>query len=216
MTDVRIIPILFSSRMVCALLDDRKVVTRRTVSPQPSAQLCYIMAGSSCGKWGYPSEGCANVWGEPFHVPPDLSEAALARLWTPPCHANDVLWVRETWSEDDGQFMYRADYLNAEDLAKATMIRWHPSIHMPRKAARIFLRVANVSVERLHDIPDADLVSEGVNVVHPLAKRREEFAALWNSTVKRPAAVSRYGWDANPWGWRIAFARCEKPEGFDG
>lgn len=93
---------------------------------------------------------------------------------------------------------------------------WHPSIHMPKEAARIWLKVTDVRVERLHDITGKSVLREGINShVHPDAdyfdgNQREVFAELWNSTIKK-TDIGRYDWDANPWVWVIEFERCEKP-----
>lgn len=85
---------------------------------------------------------------------------------------------------------------------------------MPKEAARIWLKVTDVRVERLQDMDKMDAVKEGIdtrlciNLNHALAK----FKKLWNSTIKK-SDLDRYGWDANPYVWVIEFERCEKPEG---
>ena len=81
---------------------------------------------------------------------------------------------------------------------------WRPSIHMPKEAARIFLKVKKVRVERLQDIDDDGVVSEGLKIGDP-------FDELWDSTIKK-ADIDRYGWKTNPWVWVIEFERCEKTE----
>lgn len=191
-------PMLFSTEMVQAILKDRKTVTRRAVKPQPKAAL-YPMPDSMC--W----PGC-------------FANCEEERVYRPPFQTGDILWVRETWAKSmAGTFMYRAD-------DKAIMVeRWHPSIHMPREAARIFLRVTDVRSERLNDITDAQAKAEGVSMPLPAQKDPEyaeyiggyygAFADLWDSTIK-PKDIPTYGWDANPWVWVIEFERCEKPRGF--
>ena len=115
--------------------------------------------------------------------------------------------------------MYRADNLirwderepKDDEFHLSDIIRelnWCPSIHMPREAARIFLRVTDVRVERLWEImyvppgPDNPIVKEGV-------KYGCDFIAVWENTIK-PADRDRYGWDANPWVWVICFKRIPK------
>ena len=94
--------------------------------------------------------------------------------------------------------------------------KWHPSIHMPKEAARIWLKVKDVRVERLQEINGKDVLKEGVNsLVHPDAfyfdmNQREMFERIWNSTIKK-SDLDRYGWEANPYIWVIEFERCEKP-----
>lgn len=225
-------PILFSTEMVRAILDGRKTVTRRVIKPQPGEELAYIWGGSNHGKWSFSpyNESCyeehraANDW----------------MYWTPPCHTDDVLWVRETWAygctfATERKLFYRADG-DSDDV-----YRWRPSIHMPREAARIWLRVTGVRVERLQEISYEDLRREGGKSDFYMFKRCracgygephypecdyehcdnyerlwEEsfvppFMKLWDSTIKH-ADLDCYGWYANPWVWVIAFERCEKPE----
>lgn len=187
---------LFNTGMVRAILEGRKTVTRRAVKPQPKAAL-YPMPDSMC-------------W------PRCFANCEEERVYRPPLQTGDILWVRETWAKSmAGTFMYRAD-------DKAIMVeRWHPSIHMPREAARIFLRVTDVRPERLNDITDVQAKAEGVSMPLPAQKDPEyaeyiggywgAFADLWDSTIK-PKDIPTYGWDANPWVWVIEFERISKEE----
>ena len=101
--------------------------------------------------------------------------------------------------------------------------RWHPSIHMPKEAARIWLKVTDVRVERLQDVTEDGAKAEGAidnrgfihspeNEYDSIHTTREHFAEIWNSTIKK-SDLERYGWDASPWVWVIEFERCEKPKG---
>ena len=142
-------PILFNTEMVRSILDGRKTVTRRAIKPQPKSKLCYTFAGShkkDIGRWEYPSKTAHEFWGEEFKLTDDISEEELKKKWNPPYHADDILYVRETWAQAATHtFFYRAD-------KTIQNILWRPSIHMPKEAARIFLKVTNVRVERLQDI----------------------------------------------------------------
>ncbi len=93
-------------------------------------------------------------------------------------------------------------------------MKWHPSLHMPKDAARIFLRVTNVRVERLQEITTNQIEQEGVYTVYPHVLNGEEkkyaFQNLRNSTIRK-SDLDFYGWDANPYVWVIEFERCEKP-----
>lgn len=84
---------------------------------------------------------------------------------------------------------------------------WKPSIHMPKVAARIFLKVNNVRVERLQDITEEGTVNEGIG---RYGKWKLKFEKLWDSTVNKKD-IDKYGWNANPYVWVISFERCEKP-----
>ena len=242
-------PILFNTEMVRAILDGRKSCTRRAVKPQPKAKLCYKYAGShksSIGKWGYPSKTAYKYWDESYKLPDNISEEDLEKLWNPPCHTDDILYVRETWQylyeldgneqviEDTGKYYYAAtdtipfDTYVDENGVTHDHTPWRPSIHMPKEAARIWLKVTGVRVERLQDITPKLAESEGVGnlfyddigygeknygteVDPEYGIAKEQFAWLWESTIKK-SDIDRYGWDANPWVWVIEFVRCEKPQ----
>jgi len=94
--------------------------------------------------------------------------------------------------------------------------KWRPSIHMPKEAARIWLKVTNVRVERLQEITIDGIRNEGISSMAVHAGDMEialkEWKNLWNSTIKK-TDLDSYGWEANPWVWVIEFERCEKPEG---
>lgn len=179
-------PILFNTDMVRSILEGRKTVTRRVVKPQPDGQPV-LMGEDSC-------------W--PGHFAIQGTEKVIR----PPYRPGDILWVRETWAKSmAGTFMYRAD-------DKAIVIdHWHPSIHMPREAARIFLRVTGVRAERLQELTLKDAEMEGMDLRDPMFTK---FVELWNSTVpKHPNKFKRYPycWEDNPWVWVIEFERIRKP-----
>ena len=162
-------PILFNTEMVRAILNGRKTVTRRIIKPQPEMQLCYISMGShNVGKWTYPSENTWRWWGEEWKLPASISDEEKARLWSPPCRGDDILWVRETWAMHGNpnagrpmHYCYRADMQDPQYFENGFFAEWRPSIHMPKEAARLFLKVKNVNVERLQDITMKQLDQEG-------------------------------------------------------
>lgn len=194
-------PILFNAEMVRALLEGRKTVTRRVVKPQP-------MLDGHLWKLG----GAA--WSDSvLSVPVMLGHSLYNRA---PYQPGDVLWVRETWCEvmgRKGKYLYRA-YAGERDDTRDYAIAlntWRPSIHMPREAARIFLRVKNVRVERLQELTLKDAEMEGMDLRGPMFV---DFVKVWNNTVQRhPNKFKRYPycWEDNPWVWVIEFERVEKP-----
>lgn len=203
-------PILFNTEMVRAILDDRKTVTRRVVKDP-----YYVDEDLVCRVSGYAMhKGTSLTHGMPY---PDA-----------PYCVGDILYVRETWQYGgplDGndqviepcQYYYAADgdpfdrWLN-DDGSYHDGMKWRPSIHMPKEAARIFLRVTDVRVERLKEITHAEIKAEGTDGM--FGATLGAFSRLWNSTVK-PADSDRYGWNTNPWVWVITFERCEKPKETD-
>lgn len=227
----RVLPILFNTEMVRAILDGRKTCTRRVIKPQPQSRLCYTYAGShkGCiGKWTYPNKGAHEFLGEEYKLPENIKDEELSKRWNPPYHTDDILYVRETWKKAPNGYYYYEDW-QRNDIADVT--KWKPSIHMPKEAARIWLKVTDARAERLQDITEEQACMEGTdpwdevcyenNGWHPRFSDPDSggapnmvdgFHKLWNSTIKK-SNLNRYGWDANPWVWVIEFERCEKPEG---
>lgn len=196
-------PILFNTEMVRAILDGRKACTRRAVKHNVKAML-----------------------NSQYHMEhPEVEDAWLIKkLCRPPYEPGDIMYVRETWGEGyaEGTYIYKADDKLAElpTFKKTSKILYHPSIHMPKEAARIWLKVTDVRVERLQDITDDGAKAEGANWKNgknvgweEKMKRTavERFAEIWDSTIKK-SDLDRYGWAANPWVWVIQFERCGKPE----
>lgn len=174
-------PILFSTEMVRAILDGRKTMTRRVIKPQPIDP--YFRGGSK--------NPCKEL--------------------TCPYQPEDILWVRETWQKLDHSialdvpegvhaYVYKASE-NGELWERETENwKWRPSIYMPREAARIFLRVTGVRVERLQDISNEDVHKEGFA---PWGDKYLRFADFWDHLN----AKRGYGWDVNPWVWVVEFER---------
>lgn len=212
-------PILFNTEMVRAILDGRKSCTRRIIKPQPQSRLCYTFAGSDCGTWGYPSKTAHESWGDEYRLPEDITDEELKRRWNPPYHTGDILYVRETFIQAAAHtFWYKAD----DKAWMSKDLLWKPSIHMPKEAARIWIKVTDVRVERLQDITEDGAKAEGAidnrgfihspeNEYDRIHTARDHFIKIWNSTIKK-SDLERYGWDVNPYVWVIEFERCEKPE----
>lgn len=156
---------------------------------------------------------------------------SIAERSCPIC-PSDILYVRESVFQGvahcldvsgetecvlTNDFEYYADGLHKKDhwKDKHENIWMHrrPSIHMPKEAARIWLKVTDVRVERLQEITEVQAQAEGCNsgLLTGACTARGQFEDLWNSTVKK-SDIDRYGWDANPWVWVIEFERCEKQE----
>lgn len=193
-------PILFNTEMVRAILDGRKSCTRRLVK---------FFSGENPRWTGYIKDGLMLYNGK--------NEPCIRKA---PYQPGDTLYVRETWKKAPNGYYYYEDWQRG-DIADIT--KWKPSIHMPKEAARIWLKVTNVRVERLQEITVDGCHREGINIEtgavtdgETLNRKHdfslEKFETLWDSTVKK-SDIDRYGWDANPWVWVIEFEMCEKPEG---
>lgn len=207
-------PILFNTEMVRAILDGRKSCTRR-ICKDANEYVVPDMDFFNADKRTY----AVHNFADQEHT----EQLSTAERSCPIC-PGDILYVRETWYKSPSRYMYRADYSDTEKFyrdGKEIEMKWHPSIHMPKEAARIWLRVTDVRVERLQDITDDGAKAEGANwkngknVGWEEKMRRtavERFAEIWDSTIKK-SDLDCYGWGANPWVWVIEFERCEKPEG---
>lgn len=201
-------PILFSTEMVRAILDGRKTQTSRVIT------LDLGLADADKNDKNY-------------LMIPDKDGDYYPAIHFCRYQVGDILWVRETFCEVPYEynhipikgghitipkFAYRAD-----SKIDYTGI-WKPSIHMPREAARIFLRVTDVRVERLQDIMAEDVIAEGIDLsckhnnyvcsAYPCVFKetnacKDKFAELWNSLN----AKRGFGWDTNPWVWVIQFER---------
>lgn len=205
-------PILFNTEMVRAILDGRKTCTRRVAKNVPD-HTHRIEPVYENGRFQF----------DCFHSSYVAALDAYADFCMPcfpPYQQGDILYVRETWGTysknwwEADYFMYGADYPKGattytySDGIVCDLPKWHPSIHMPKEAARIWLKVTDVRVERLQDMTDDDAEAEGC---FDYTSTALGFPDVWDSTIKK-SDLDRYGWDANPWVWVIEFERCEKPK----
>lgn len=191
-------PILFSAPMVRAILAGTKTQTRRVIKPQPPSNCVRPMAYEGTWTWEYMRHG--------VHLGPDC----------PYGKPGDTLWVRETWGlmglggvAARPTPLFKPGLVFAADSTERPL-RWRSSIHMPRWASRISLRVTSVRVERVQDISEEDAIAEGVEGYDP--------EACWNAGTRSARMVFRdlwvsingaESWEANPWVWVVGFERVE-------
>ena len=219
-------PILFNGDMVRAILDGRKACTRRPIKDaclqgmtetgelfgglnEPPYKLPNDFRTIRGSKWVYPKWG----YRVQTHVDADRVELLFC-----PYEIGDILYVGETFGKDKhGHYHYRADY-PIHDCEPYPI--WKPSIHMPREAARIFLKVTGVRVERLQEITESVAVSEGCEydwngddyrVFYgnsygvSVNTSRAKFLRVWERVYSKRG----YGWEQNPWVWVIEFERAK-------
>jgi hypothetical protein len=211
-------PILFSTKMVKAILDNRKTQTRRVITR--------------------PEQWMIEFNGESHTVENKYGESVNLLTLCPYGQPGDLLYVRETWAElgwyehcdnfvhhigehdviffeECGtKFEWRDDDGGADERKDGSMrSHWKPSIHMPKWAARIWLEITNVGIQRVQDITGSDAKAEGIG--EPYACRSEsgynfemryQFRKFWNSINEKRG----YGWDSNPFVWVIEFRRKMK------
>lgn len=209
-------PILFNTEMVRAILDGRKTCTRR---------IC-----KDANEYTVPDMDFYNADKRTYAVHNFIDREHTEQLSTAERACSicpgDILYVRETWCalpvNEAGHmrghsiYYYRAD---GDLRPEGWRGKWNPSIHMSKEAARIWLEVTDVRVERLKDITGFSVQKEGIEVEPNECAGKFDFISelfflfqrLWDSTVKK-SDLDRYGWNANPWVWVIEFERCDKPE----
>lgn len=258
-----VLPILFNTEMVKAILEGRKTVTRRAAFRDND--LCAFPRPNNLFAWRYRGREYRS-----------FNDALIDCKSKCKYRKGDILYVRETWRIGAWNYDEKAiavDYADGtcrlewipisdkqalikyikqsiDDAIRAGLpelhwkagqapTRWRPSIHMPKEAARIFLRVTSVSLEQLRepffslDCPIVELRNEGIDIGDQCRECLEtygapccidqesecgvlddvrcEFSDLWDSTIN-PADFEDFSWAANPWVWVISFERCEKPE----
>lgn len=214
-------PILFNTDMVQAILQGRKTQTRRVVKNIPDESQ-YLKE--------YPAHNAMDMY--PFLKPDELQKPDNEKIATviscPSGKVGDRLWVRETFSppmagQINTAFMYKADYAQVITENKNIKGIWKPSIHMPKTAARIWLEVEEVKVERLQDISEEDAIAEGVlpllassmqlitqgqlyfDYSKPKQFFNEGLPALWSFNSLWCSINGTESWEANPWVWAIKF-----------
>lgn len=204
------IPILFSTHMVRALLQGIKTQTRRLRG------LDYINSTNPDG-WEF-------IGKTPEHdVPHPADKGRNDAPWfqfsgirnnsftfvdqCPFGKPGDVLWVRETFAYGYLEsFLYKATDTLEDDYQK-----WKPSIHMPKEACRLFLRVKEIKVERLQDISEGDAMAEGINPY----THNGDANGINNVAIFRDLWISIHGqesWDLNPWVWTVEFEQISEEE----
>ena len=209
-------PILFSTEMVQAILEGRKTQTRRIIKPQPKEGI--ITTAFDFKKGFYASK---------IKIEENPDRFEITKLFKPKYQTGDILWVRESFAKPPiyafgVKYIYKAGF-------NESICGWKPSIHMPKEAARIFLEVTNVRVERLKDISEEDAIAEGIDKKGDLYFNYFESKLLgkglpkeyFYKEISKVSFMSLWSkingidsWKANPWVWVYEFKVVEKPKDF--
>ena len=208
-------PILFSAPMVRAILAAQKTQTRRVVKWRN------VAPGLNLSFSGLRAVETPDGW----VLESDTRTSSEWRCDPTPCkygRAGDRMWGRETWNQFDGWagYRYAADYDawgigpdDDPDHVPDHAVRWKPSIHMPRAAARLLLDLLQVRVERLQSISREDALAEGIVQLkdggyglpagehYHSADPRQSYFSLWEA-INGPNSV-----EANPWVWVLEFPK---------
>lgn len=212
----RVLPIKLNTEEVRAVLDEKKTVKRIIMDPQPVLENGFFKV-YGCG-WGEGMEPIYPLYGHSLYT-------------NAPYREGEILYVKESYYPDYFDYYenkditcnknaYMADYYKEQMSNVITEPNWIPAIYMPKEAARIWLKVISVRAEHLQKITEEEAKAEGVNWKNgkhvgweEKMKRTaiERFAELWNSSIERKN-LKTYGWEENPWVWRIEFKLCDMPE----
>jgi hypothetical protein len=214
----KFIPILFSTEMVNAILEGRKTQTRRVVKFDNYLPKLTHKHHSKMTVKGF----------EVYDGNNELDGNLIFRNG----NVGDILWVREAFQlvqpfgPEDYHFGYKDGFYSFEEASSkydySSPNKWKPSIHMPKEACRIFLKVTSVKVERLNDISRIDAIAEGVDFVHGVSTKiyynyeslefgctpKESFLTLWKKINGNESLNS------NPFVWVIEFEKIDKPQNF--
>jgi len=256
------IPILFSMPMVQAIQENRKFMTRRVCKDIPNHDFHWgldrkpymgnykMFTKTETGKWDWVT--LENQWLYDLQTAVDEKKTYLLKC--PYGQPGDRLWVRETWTKyyysdengythydqpityyaADGEPDFRivdGDGFEVEDQR----IKWKPSIHMPKIAARIWLEVVNVRVERLQEISEEDAKAEGLacltkdnGITYKYGipdsdglPGNDDYGWHWQDWNVNPIkafqklwdkinAKNGHGWDVNDWLWVVEFKKHER------
>ncbi|MDI7855118.1 hypothetical protein [Vibrio parahaemolyticus] len=231
----------FTADMVNALLDGRKLVTRRPLVIPEGWELHDRKPSKITSS--HPKKG---KWGALIRrgVGTDFPQSDLV---TAPCFVGDLVWVRETWGvvnhsfDEDGNMVewtpdrpalpvkelkYGKGYYTGSVIYRADgemrwcndfeeeISAWHPSIHMPKAASRITLKVADVRIERVQEITEEQAVLEGMPTDEECQRKAIESGLSW---YQKPVTWFKNLWDGlynnwsdNPYVWVIEFEVVNK------
>lgn len=213
-------PILFNTERVKTILNGRKTATRRIIKPQPENVLEFRGIGSITD----------NIKTAEFLCESTDKKHNFIEACKTPYNIGDIQYVRETFAtltnpEGNKRFVYKASDTYPFGEKYVAKFKWRPSIHMPKKAARLFLKVIDVRVEKLQDITDEQARAEGCKDIN-------DFISVWNDCYAAPQPVKEdgvivryesYPWEdiqetrtyrglpwlviGNPWVWAIEFEK---------
>lgn len=223
-------PILFSTDMVKAILNGTKTQTRRVIKPKVAYNANYeSINGLGYHQW-YQSPILMTYQRKcPYGI--SGNKLWIRETWSPVMSYEDGVairykdntelfrevpeelcdWHEREWTRHDNffksqgvknssdrEFDYDGLWIQGQYWP---FEKWHPSIHMPKFCARIWLDVLSIRVAKLQDISEDDAIAEGISGGDWLGDPIGEFAKLWDSINKKRG----YGWDKNPWVWVVNF-----------
>jgi hypothetical protein len=226
-------PILFNGEMVRAILADKKTQTRRPVKFIPALgepdYLCPLYKdkpGDFRSMVGDLPRYCPfGDIGDMLWVKETWSIAASVRStfesvypddtvdWEGPAPSHkplDVVRVGEVSLTVSEPWVlgWRADYFG-DDTYEYRGFKWHPSIHMPKWASRLTLKITGVDVQRINDITDEEAIAEGTRPHQDVTQYEGKFVNQFLREWDYIYASRGMGRKENPWVWVIKFETVE-------
>ena len=230
------VPILFQGELIRANLEGRKTQTRS------GKKLDYINECNVC--WRYDGiETKGNTYTHVFaRLNKDDSVLFFEKINSPYGKPGDLLWVRETWRKVEqtisiptpsnsldhpltGSYIdYKANWSKGITSHPKNKGIWKPSIHMPKTAARIWLMVEEIGMERVHDISKEDAIAEGVRYIQSENIFNKGYFNYLRQDLDEPnfnSPISSFNslwvlingeasFEANPWVWVVKYRVLSK------
>jgi len=228
-------PIIMQAESVRAILAGRKTQFREVVKPGKLWPDGVQVLGVSEIAPGYFQ--VRSYEGEAWEIGGDApaeGHSGIVMGMPSPYRPGDILYIKETWamhtasegriySPGDGHAwgspIYKATFRGGLNPKCEGFTAWRSPLHMPRWAARLWLKVTDVRVERLQDITEAEASAEGVQpegvdiggdcaspIIAPSHKLAYE--TVWNQIN----AKRGYPWESNPWVFVYTFETTSQPE----
>ncbi len=133
-----------------------------------------------------------------------------------------IVYIKEAWATEK-----QYDHLKPRELPhtikifylldgydSSTMGKWRSPLFMPAWAARDFIKILSVTLQRLWDMTEADAVAEGFQALTEsgsgflhVIPARTPFATCWDSINPK------LKWSTNPWVWKYCFELTSSPAG---
>lgn len=224
---IKVLPIIFNADMVKAVLNRWKNQTRRMngldqINENPSF---WEISNISNIENDYVIRFKNKVSGEG------------ERIKCPFGGVGTILYGRETLSlNNKNEWYYKATpevyvlphVYQLHSVFKSSLTRGYiPSIHVPKVAARIFLEVTSIHVERLADISEDDAIGEGIEASGYVESTRQEhssFKDYMSIDINRGVYVPSESFFSlwikingsesianNPWVWVVKFKVIDRP-----
>lgn len=204
-------PILFGTGMVRAITENRKSMTRRTlgldkINQDPGAWYFQSLVLHATGRYTFAPTGNYNP-----------AESDIIQVKCPYGKPGDILWVREAWQKRSENAIKHGfeKYCHMAGWNGCTEAGWRPSIHMPKEAARFFLQVEEIRLERLQDITEEDAENEGSSLVFTSTNGINDITGYKSSFIDGFKLIwisinGEQNWNHNPWVWVISFITISK------